>query len=98
MENKNIIDNDSIFFDEYLKNIPGPLSEETKQPEVPAVVIEQLRTPVVSSQAPRETQSQLPRNSVMYDQPLYAKTASLVATDFFPDIKLKTASFFSMSV
>lgn len=65
------------------------LSLETKQPEVPEVVIEKLRTPVVSSEAPREQSSSLPSKSVMYDQPLYAETGSLIATDFFPEITLR---------
>lgn len=65
------------------------LSVETKQPEVPDVVIEKLRTPVTSSEAPREKSIQLPSKSVMYDQPLYGETASLISTDFFPEITLR---------
>ena len=65
------------------------LSEETRRPEVPEAVIEQLRAPQVSSEAPQQKAPELLSNSVMYDQPLFGETAALVATNFFPDIQLR---------
>ena len=65
------------------------LSDETKQAEVPEEIQEKLRTPLVSSESPDATMEGLPEKSVMYDQPFYGETAALVATDFYPDIRLR---------
>lgn len=65
------------------------LSEETKQAEIPLAVQAQLRVPFTSSEAPENIKSGFPEKSVMYDQPFYGETTALVATDFYPDIRLR---------
>lgn len=65
------------------------LAEETKQAKIPLAVQEQLRVPLTSSEALTASMQGLPEKSVMYDQPFYGETAALVATDFYPEIRLR---------
>lgn len=86
--------------DDLVKSIPEAirplLAEETKQAEVPTEVVKQLRinspestTTSFAKKNDTTTVKAFPEKSVMYDQPLFGQTTSLVAHTFYPDIELR---------
>jgi rare lipoprotein A (peptidoglycan hydrolase) len=66
------------------------LSAETRAPEVPVEIQERLRIePETVGSGVVTVTTPIPDKSVMYDKPIFGEAISSVATDFFPDIRLR---------